>query len=597
MNTSPTPRPATPDAAGPAAASEHSFVTWDGTRLFFRAWAPTGPGTRAVLLFHRGHEHSGRMAELAEDLRDARTWVFAWDQRGHGRSPGRRGDAPSIQALVKDVDAFTRHLAATFGVPVEEMAVVAYSLASVIVSAWVHDHAPRIKAMVLGAPAFRVKLYVPLALPALRVLTRAIPGAFVRSYVTSSMLTRDPIQARRYDEDPLIEPGVAAHLLVDLADTAARVVEDAGAIRVPTLVLSPDADLVVEAAPQRRFVERLGSEVKEQRVLAGFRHALFHEKDRARAVIATRNFLARAFEGPGPGERDLLEADRREADAEEVARLRRPLPPWDPRRWGYAGLRAALGTVGCLSEGVRVGWRAGFDSGESLDYVYEDTARGVTPVGTLIDRVYLDTPGWRGIRERRRNLEALLEEALEDRCAANGSAAVVDVAAGPGRYLLETLWRRPDLRVTALLRDADPGGLEVGRRLAAARGLTQVRYELGDAFDPAELAALDPRPDVAVVSGLYELFPDNGGVRASLRGLFEGLAPGGVLLYTNQPWHPQAEEIARVLTNRDGEPWVMRMRSQAEMDALVRAAGFEKLRTAADAQGIFTVSIARKAAR
>ena len=31
--------------------------------------------------------------------------------------------------------------------------------------------------------------------------------------------------------------------------------------------------------------------------------------------------------------------------------------------------------------------------------------------------------------------------------------------------------------------------------------------------------------------------------------------------------------IARVLPNRDGEPWIMRRRAQGEMDSLVREAG------------------------
>ena len=52
--------------------------------------------------------------------------------------------------------------------------------------------------------------------------------------------------------------------------------------------------------------------------------------------------------------------------------------------------------------------------------------------------------------------------------------------------------------------------------------------------------------------------------------------------------------IARVLTNREGAPWIMRRRTQAEMDALVRAAGFQKDRTEIDRWGIFTVSLARK---
>jgi hypothetical protein len=51
--------------------------------------------------------------------------------------------------------------------------------------------------------------------------------------------------------------------------------------------------------------------------------------------------------------------------------------------------------------------------------------------------------------------------------------------------------------------------------------------------------------------------------------------------------------IARALTShRGGEAWVMRRRTQAEMDALVAAAGFRKLEQRIDEWGIFTVSLA-----
>jgi hypothetical protein len=70
---------------------------------------------------------------------------------------------------------------------------------------------------------------------------------------------------------------------------------------------------------------------------------------------------------------------------------------------------------------------------------------------------------------------------------------------------------------------------------------------------------------------------------------------GGYLVYTGQPWHPQLEFIARALTShRAGSAWVMRRRSQAEMDELVRDAGFEKIAQRIDPWGIFTVSLARR---
>src|SRR5689334_4798105 len=89
-----TPRLTPRLTAGP---SEHTFITWDGMELFYRAWLPASRATRALVLFHRGHEHSGRFHDLVRDLESPDdTAVFAWDARGHGRSPGERGYADSF---------------------------------------------------------------------------------------------------------------------------------------------------------------------------------------------------------------------------------------------------------------------------------------------------------------------------------------------------------------------------------------------------------------------------------------------------------------------------------------------------------------------
>jgi predicted phage gp36 major capsid-like protein len=69
-----------------------------------------------------------------------------------------------------------------------------------------------------------------------------------------------------------------------------------------------------------------------------------------------------------------------------------------------------------------------------------------------------------------------------------------------------------------------------------------------------------------------------------------------MLVYTGQPWHPQLELIARALTShRQGAAWVMRRRTQQEMDQLVEAAGFVKRAQRIDEWGIFTVSLAERA--
>ena len=55
---------------------------------------------------------------------------------------------------------------------------------------------------------------------------------------------------------------------------------------------------------------------------------------------------------------------------------------------------------------ILLGWGSGFDSGRTLDYVYENKPRGFTWLGRLIDKNYLNSIGWRGIRVRREFIPA-----------------------------------------------------------------------------------------------------------------------------------------------------------------------------------------------
>ncbi len=81
---------------------EKTFRTHDGIDLFYRYWpAVRTPARGAIVLFHRGHEHSGRMAHLADELGLPDFAMFAWDARGQGRSPGERGFSPSLGTSVQ----------------------------------------------------------------------------------------------------------------------------------------------------------------------------------------------------------------------------------------------------------------------------------------------------------------------------------------------------------------------------------------------------------------------------------------------------------------------------------------------------------------
>ncbi|MDH1071667.1 bifunctional alpha/beta hydrolase/class I SAM-dependent methyltransferase [Pseudomonas nitroreducens] len=582
-------------------SSNHHFITHDGVELFYRHW-PAVPANdeprRAVVLFHRGHEHSGRIGHLADELDLPGFDVFAWDARGHGQSPGARGDSPSFGTSVRDVQTFVEHIASTYGIAISDMAVVAQSVGAVLASTWVHDYAPPIRSLVLASPAFKVKLYVPFARPGLK-LARAWRGNFfVNSYVKAKFLTHDPERIASYDSDPLIAKAISVNVLLGLYEAADRVVADAQAIQVPTQLLISGSDFVVHRKPQQRFFDNLGTARKELHILPGFFHDTLGELNREQAVTRARRFILECF-ARAPERPDLRDADRFGYTCAEAEALATPLPSWSIRDLYWRATRANMRLGRLLSDGINLGFQTGFDSGSTLDYVYRNQPAGAGPVGRMIDRTYLESAGWRGIRQRKVHIEELLRLAMASLREQGREVRILDIAAGHGRYILEALQGVEPLPESVLLRDYSELNVREGSALIERLGLKEhARFVQGDAFDGADLAAVEPKPSLAVVSGLYELFADNAMVSGSLAGLGAAVEEGGYLIYTGQPWHPQLELIARALTShRAGQAWVMRRRTQLEMDQLVEAAGFRKLAQRIDEDGIFTVSLARRELR
>ena len=576
----------------------HTFTTHDGVELSYRHWPATTPADgprQAVVLFHRGHEHGGRMAHLVDELELPHCDFFAWDARGHGLSPGARGDSPSFATNVRDVQTFVEHIGSQHAIAEQDLAVVAQSVGAVIVSTWAHDYAPKVRCLVLASPAFKVKLYVPFARPGLTLLHAWRGNFFVNSYVKARFLSHDPERIASFENDSLIARPISVTMLLGLYEAADRIVADAQAIQVPTQLLISGADFVVHRKPQEDFFERLGSLRKEKHLLPGFFHDTLGERDRAHALSRARRFILRNFEEP-VARPSLLDADRLGATCAEAEELAAPLPKNSLRDLYWRATRAGMRLGSSLSAGVKLGFDTGFDSGSTLDYVYRNQPTGKGALGRLIDQSYLDSIGWRGIRQRKLHAEELLRLAMARLRGAGRAVRIVDIAAGHGRYILESLegqGQRPD---AILLRDYSDINVRDGNALIQQKGLGDIaRFVKGDAFDREDLAALEPKPTLAVVSGLYELFGSNQMVGDSLAGLAAAVEEGGYLVYTGQPWHPQLELIARALTShRDGQAWVMRRRSQAEMDQLVEAAGFRKVAQRIDQWGIFSVSLAQR---
>lgn len=245
----------------------------------------------------------------------------------------------------------------------------------------------------------------------------------------------------------------------------------------------------------------------------------------------------------------------------------------------YPLMRFLMRTGGQLSDGIRLGFREGFNSGTMVDYVYADKAHGITPIGTLVDRVMLDHPVWRGVRGRRRLLIGQLEAAIRRR----SGQRLLDVAAGPGSYLFAL----PKDGTVYYAGDIDADERARGTARATAEGRDDIHFVAADAFDPTSWP--HPTFDLLVASGFFDLLVDDVDVRRLLAAGARGTQPGSRWVLSVMEGHPDLRLLHDVLVDWDRKPWTAVTRSAEAVIAAAEPLGWRAVTVEREPLGLFGV--------
>ena len=248
--------------------------------VFSRDWQPAGSPRGAVALVHGLGEHSGRYERLARRFTDAGFAVWAIDLRGHGQSPGARGDTRFAPAL-EDIDALVARCGASgAGVPVF---LYGHSLGALLSVLWLLE---RPAAPVTGAVISAIGLHSALReqavkVRAARVLGRAVPRARMKSGIDPKTLSRDPEVVAAYRKDKLVHDIVSLGFGRDALDGVDAVVAGAARLAVPLLVIHGSKDVLAYASGAREL-GALAPGVCTLQVYEGLFHEVHHEPEQAK---------------------------------------------------------------------------------------------------------------------------------------------------------------------------------------------------------------------------------------------------------------------------------------------------------------------------
>lgn len=554
-----------------------NFKSFDESEIFYREWNYQ-PQQKNIIIIHRGHEHSERLNDIAQSPQFSNYNIFAFDLRGHGHT--KTPTSSIFMDYVRDLDSFSKFLQSKYNVKIQDIFVLANSIGGVVASAWAHDFAPNIAGMALLAPAFRINLIVPLANEMITLGTKLKKGLIIKSYVKSTMLTHDPEQQKAYDTDPLITRSIDAELLIDLAKAGKRLVEDAAAIDTPTLILSAEKDHVVFNKDQKNFHDQLDTDLKKYEILPNFFHGILFDTGKELVYDKIKDFAEKCFNQTQ--KKASLSPDK--FSVKEYQDLQNNVG----NNLNFKFQKWSLNTIGKISKGMEIGLKHGFDSGASLDYVYHNQPQGKLGFGKMMDKNYLEAIGWTGIRIRKQHLIKLLEQKIKSLQQEGRKVKILDIAGGTGNYLFDIKEKYPEVEI--VVNEFVKANIEIGEKVILDKKYQNIRFTNFDCFDPETYKKLNFEPNITIVSGILELFGDNEMASKAIQGINSISEKNSFIVYTGQPWHPQLKMIAYVLNNHQNKDWIMRRRSQKELDRMMIFNNIQKENMLIDDFGIFTVS-------
>ena len=285
-----------------------------GVRLRWLRWDASAP-RGGVLLLHGFGDHVERYEDAVRVLRGRGWSVLGYDHRGHGGSEGRRGDAPSFETFLEDLDAAWAEAVATLPEPV---VLYAHSFGALVAIRWIQTRADRPAAVVLSAPWLATAMPVPgWKRAAERVFLRIAPGLAIPSGSgRPHYLTRDPDRAAAYRADRRVHHRITARFHRGVVDAQSAAAGDGWPAELPTLVVAPGDDPLVDAGVTLRWARsRPGLEVRER---PGGRHELHNDLDREPALAGIADWLDRAAPAEPEGSARVL-APEHDTEAEATA--------------------------------------------------------------------------------------------------------------------------------------------------------------------------------------------------------------------------------------------------------------------------------------
>ncbi|KAK4051672.1 hypothetical protein OIO90_004622 [Microbotryomycetes sp. JL221] len=273
-------------------------------RFYTKTWTPVDGPKAAVCFLHGFNEHIGRYDHVFDKYAEEGLAVFAFDQRGFGKTGQKTHGVTSWQHQLEDISWAIEHTARIF--PTVPLFLMGHSMAGALVIAYAtrqpaSPHLDKLAGVVSSAPLLRQAAGARTHM--LIVKLGSIVGKLSSKLTVATPLNpdhvcRDPEISKAYAQDPLCEQkGTFKHVADMLLGGEALVTKDYKhwPAKLPLLVIHGSADKITDHDSSKEIVDKLQKEGKpvDFKSLDGLYHEPHNEpgEDRWNAIAVVTDWI------------------------------------------------------------------------------------------------------------------------------------------------------------------------------------------------------------------------------------------------------------------------------------------------------------------
>lgn len=252
------------------------------TGLFYRKYTVKN-ATKTMIVVHGLGEHSGRYLNLVNHFAGKGVNFYLIDNRGHGKSEGKRGHVNHFSEYLDDLRIFV-DMVREYQVT-EDVYLFGHSMGGVIVSNYLIQRDSYFTGALLSAPALTLAKPAPAIVNKVSgYISQFRPDLTLANGLDPLALSKDKEVIKAYMSDPLVHDRITVRWYHEFLNAGQFAIKNADFIKCPVMVMHGERDKIVSQDGSRALYYNLKGRGHELQIYTGLYHELINELEKAQVL-------------------------------------------------------------------------------------------------------------------------------------------------------------------------------------------------------------------------------------------------------------------------------------------------------------------------